>query len=95
MRIVGKVTPATVGTNTVTFTLEYEGQPITSDDVTVTLRLPEQNLGPLNVEVHWDPDAGHYEASMQVPASGKWSLQVATRVDSYTEPIVVVPFEVR
>lgn len=95
LRIVGKVTPATVGTNTVTFTLEYEGQPITSDDVTVTLRLPEQNLGPLNVEAHWDPDAGHYEASMQVPASGKWSLQVAARVDSYTEPIVVVPFEVR
>lgn len=95
LRIVGKVTPATVGTNTVTFTLEYEGHPITSNDVTVTLRLPEQNLGPLNVETHWDPEAGHYEASMQVPASGKWRLQVATRVDSYTEPIVVVPFEVR
>lgn len=95
LRIAGDVKPAAVGTNTMTFILEYEGKPITSDDVTVTLRLPEQNLGPLNEEAHWDPDAGHYEASMQVPASGKWSLQVAARVDSYTEPIVVVPFEVR
>lgn len=95
LRIVGDVKPAAVGTNTMAFTLEYEGKPITSDDVTVTLRLPEQDLGPLNVDARWDSDAGHYEASMHVPASGKWSMQVAVRVDSYTEPIVVVPLEVR
>ena len=44
----GSLHPVTTGPNTLVFHLAYEGEPFTPDEVLVTARLPEQQLGPIH-----------------------------------------------
>lgn len=86
----GTITPATTGKNTVTFRLEYEGEPITAEDVTVEARLPEQELGPFTATPQLDAATGEYEAALTMPVAGEWQIQVSARIDTYTQPIAIV-----
>ncbi|MGO1629163.1 copper resistance CopC/CopD family protein [Mycetocola reblochoni] len=91
----GTITPAATGKNTVTFRLEYKGEPITTEDVTVEARLPEQELGPFTATPQLDPATGEYEAALTMPVAGEWQIQVTTRIDTYTQPIAMIPVTVR
>ncbi len=91
----GTITPTTAGKNTVTFRLEYEGEPITTEEVTVEARLPEQELGPFTATPQLDAATGQYAATLTMPVSGEWQIQVTTRIDTYTQPIAMIPVTVR
>ena len=100
LAVEGALTPAATGENVFTFTLEYQGEALTPDsaefgEVTVDARMPEQQLGPIDAVVAYDPATGSYEATVTLPAAGDWQLQVAARVDTYTQPIVVLPVTVK
>lgn len=94
LTIDGTITPAATGKNTVTFRLEYEGEPITAEDVTVEARLPEQELGPFTATPQLDPVTGEYEAALTMPVAGEWQIQVTTRIDTYTQPIAIIPITI-
>lgn len=89
----GSVAPGTVGENTLVFTLEYEGEALSSEaagSVEVAARLPAQDLGPLPATLEFDEATGEYRASLTLPASGEWGIQVSVRIDSFTQPIAII-----
>lgn len=91
----GDLEPALPGENTITFTLEYEGEPVSSDEVTIRTRLPEHDLGPFEVTAELDPSTGTYSARLDMPVAGEWQIQVLARVSTFAEPIVTLPISVR
>lgn len=94
----GALSGGRVGENTLTFTLEYEGAALSdlaTEDVTVQARLPEQNLGPIVARVSHDAASGEYVAVLSLPAAGAWQLEVLARVDTFAQPIALVPVAIR
>lgn len=96
LAVEGTLAPAATGENVFTFELTYEGETVTPESialelVTVDARSTEQGLGPLDATVTYDADTQRYEAAVDLPIAGNWQLQVAVRVDTYTQPIVVLP----
>lgn len=84
---------------TLRFTLEYEGEPLVPPqlvlgDVTVDARLQSQGLGPLPAELEFDEATGEYVATFVLPAAGEWQVQVAVRVDTYSQPIALFALDV-
>ncbi|GAB2569080.1 copper resistance protein CopC [Leucobacter ruminantium] len=90
----GALTPASTGENTLTFRLEYDGEPVTTEEVTLEARLPEQQLGPFTATPQFNPDTGGYEALLTMPVAGEWQIQASARIDTYTQPIVIVPIDI-
>src|SRR5699024_4145557 len=80
LEVDGSLRPALAGANELTFTLRYEGEPVTPEEVTVRARAPEHDLGPFEVEPDLDPDTGSYTATLTLPIDGDWDLQVVARV---------------
>ena len=91
----GELEPALTGENEITFTLEYDGEPVTPDEVTIRTRLPEHDLGPFEAVTELDPDTGRYSAQLDLPVAGEWQVQVLARVSTFAEPIVSIPISVR
>lgn len=87
----GTITPAAKGENTLTFRLEYDGEPVTIEEVTIEARLPEQQLGPFSATPQFNPDTGGYEALLTMPVAGEWQIQVSARIDTYAQPIAIIP----
>lgn len=85
----GSLAPATPGTNELAFKLRFDGEPVTTEDVVVEARLPEQELGPLTATAQFDPETGDYAASLPLPLAGEWQIRVLARIDTYTQPIAV------
>ncbi|SJM63628.1 Copper resistance protein CopC [Gulosibacter sp. 10] len=86
----GILGPAFAGENTLTFSLEYEGEPLRSEEVQVSARLPEQGLGPLPAEVVLDPQSGDYRAQLTLPVAGEWQIEITARVSTYAQPIALI-----
>ena len=91
MTVDGTITPAAKGENTLTFRLEYDGEPVTIEEVTIEARLPEQQLGPFSATPQFNPDTGGYEALLTMPVAGEWQIQVSARIDTYAQPIAIIP----
>lgn len=87
----GELEPALTGENEVTFTLEYDGEPVTPDEVTIRTRLAEHELGPFEAVPVLDAATGAYSVSLDMPLRGQWELTVNARVSTFVEPIVTVP----
>ncbi|MBC9954477.1 copper resistance protein CopC [Leucobacter sp. cx-42] len=87
----GSVIPAAGGENALTFRLEYDGEPVTSDEVSLEARLPEQQLGPFSASPQFNPETGEYKAQLMLPVSGTWQIQISARIDAYSQPIAVIP----
>lgn len=95
LTVQGELHPTTVGENTMTFRVTYEGSDLASDEeVVVRARLPDQELGPFTAEPELDPETGKYAATLTLPAAGTWEVQVSARIDTYAEPIAVIPVTV-
>lgn len=90
----GQVDPGATGANTFTFDLTYNGEPVSSDDVEVSARLPEQQLGPLSTTPMFDSETGKYTAQLTLPTSGDWEVQVSARVSRFEQPIALVPVRI-
>lgn len=91
----GELEPALTGENDITFTLEYDGESVTPDEVTIRTRLPEHDLGPFEAAAELDPETGRYSAQLDMPVAGEWQVQVIARVSTFAEPIVSFPISVR
>lgn len=87
----GTLTPTRAGQNTFVFRLTYNGEPVSSDEVQVAARLPEQGLGPFVTAPALDPATGAYSATLTLPVSGEWHIEVMVRVSTYAQPIAVIP----
>lgn len=94
LSVEGELEPALTGENRITFTLEYEGEPVTADEVTIRTRLPEHDLGPFEATAELDPATGSYSAQLDMPVAGGWQIQVIARVSTFAEPIVSLPVSV-
>lgn len=88
LAVEGSLAPSAVGTNTLSFTLLFDGAAVESGDVAVSFRLPEQDLGPVAAVVEPRPD-GSWAATVDLPAAGEWEAQVAARVSRFERPIAV------
>ena len=91
----GVLSPAATGRNTLTFRLEYGGEPLTIEEVRVTARLPEQELGPFTATPRLVAATGEYEATLNLPVAGEWRIQITARVNTFTQPITIVPVTIR
>lgn len=89
MTVDGTVSPGTTGANRLRLRLSVAGTPLTTDEVTVIARLPEQDLGPLSADVSGDPESGEYLAEIVLPVAGSWRLEIAARLDTFTKPTAV------
>lgn len=94
LAITGDLQPALTGANEITLTLEYNGEPVAADEVTIRTRLPEHNLGPFQTSAELDPVTGDYSAHLDLPVAGEWQIQVIARVSRFTEPIVTFPVSI-
>lgn len=88
--VAGTLSPAAVGENQLSFTLTYQGIPLTTDQLELTARLPEQQLGPLAARPTFDPATGRYSATLTLPAPGQWQLQFSARVDTFAKPVALI-----
>ena len=79
---------------TLTFTLEFAGEPVTGADVSLEARQLDQDLGPFTATPVVDAATGSFTATLALPAAGQWQLQFAARVDTYSQPLAVALVEV-
>ena len=91
----GVLEPASIGENRFTFTLRYEGEPLTPDEVALRVTLPDRDLGPFDVVPDLDPESGEYTAQLSLPVDGDWQVQVSARVSTFAEPVVAIPVTIR
>jgi len=90
----GELEPALIGENEITFTLEYDGEPVGPDEVTIRTTQPEHDLGPFQSVAELDPETGEYSAHLDMPVAGEWEIQVLARVSTFAQPIVTIPITV-
>lgn len=90
----GELEPALTGENEITFTLEYDGEPVTPDEVTIRTHQAEHDLGPFQTTAELDPATGQYSANLDMPVAGEWEIQVLARVSTFAQPIVTIPVAV-
>jgi len=90
------VDPARPGPNTLHLYLFDDAGRLTQPaDIRVTLTEPEQQIGPLAVEL-LPAGPGHYVAdAMSVPGAGSWTLTVTVRLDEFTAETASTVFSVR
>ncbi|WP_449276668.1 copper resistance protein CopC [Leucobacter sp. GX24907] len=85
----GSLSPTAIGSNTLVFQLAYGGEPIATEEVLVSARLPEQQLGPITAVTKLDTATGKYESSLTLPVSGKWQVEITARISNYDQPIAI------
>ncbi|WP_435737977.1 copper resistance protein CopC [Cellulosimicrobium sp. PMB13] len=90
-----RVTPGAVGVNALELVLlDADGAPLEPvADPVVTTTLAEPALGPFaHTLVRTGP--GTYEAPLDLPLAGSWTITVNVRTSKYESPIVEIPVEV-
>ncbi len=83
----GTITPVRVGPNEFRFALRgADGSALSPlESPKVTASLPDAGLGPLVASVRKTAgSSGNYVAELTLPASGQWEVNVAVRVDTFT-----------
>ncbi|WP_116450049.1 FixH family protein [Blastococcus litoris] len=90
------VDPARPGPNTLhVYLFDDEGRPTQPAGITVSLREPSQEIGPLDVELA-AAGPGHYVSDgMDIPGAGTWTLAVSVRLDEFTATTARTEFPVR
>ncbi|MGF3056603.1 copper resistance CopC/CopD family protein [Microbacterium sp. YY-01] len=87
--VVGTLSPGTPGPNALVFSLSYDGEPVTTEDVLVSARLPAQQLGPITAATTLDTATGEYESLLTLPVRGEWQVEFTTRISTYDQPIAM------
>jgi copper transport protein len=90
------VDPARPGINTLhVYLFDDSGQLIQPEDIRVTLAEPEQEIGPIGVDLQ-PAGPGHYVGDgMAIPSAGTWTLAVSVRLDEFTATTASTDFPVR
>lgn len=87
----GELSPALTGANQITFTLEYEGEPVAPNAVTIRTHQPRHDLGPFEVVAEFDHTTGEYSAPLDLPVRGEWDVRVLARISTFSQPIITIP----
>ena len=90
------IDPARPGPNTLhLYLFDDSGQLTQPAGITVSLTEPEQQIGPLDVDLQ-PAGPGHYVGDgMDIPGAGTWTLAVSVRLDEFTATTAGVDFPVR
>ncbi|PWW21045.1 copper transport protein [Geodermatophilus normandii] len=90
------VDPARAGANTLhVYLFDDDGQLAQPADLRVTLTEPEQEIGPLDVDLE-PAGPGHWVADgMSIPGAGTWTVAVTVRLDEFTAATATTAFPVR
>ncbi len=90
------VDPARAGANTLhVYLFDDEGRLDQPADLRVTLTEPQQEIGPIDVELE-PAGPGHWVADgMSIPGAGTWTLAVSARLDEFTATTASTDFPVR
>jgi copper transport protein len=76
-------------------TFDHGGTPITPEEVTATLTLPAEELGPLAVGLE-EQEAGTYRSPpTELPFAGEWELVVTVRTSDVDVDRLTTDFTVR
>nr|WP_241744366.1 FixH family protein [Cellulosimicrobium arenosum] len=89
------VTPGAVGVNSLEIVLtDADGDPLEPVDTPeVSATLAEPAIGPFDHPLT-ETATGAYEAPLDLPLPGDWTLTVSVRTSKYESPIVEIPVEV-
>jgi len=92
----GHITPGDIGENTLSFELlDSTGSAVDPLEIpTVRISLPAATLGPFTAEVSNTASPGGYTAQVRLPLAGEWKIEIAVRISSFSQPIVIVPLTV-
>jgi copper transport protein len=90
-----RVTPGRVGVNALEIELlDADGQPLEPVAVPeLSTTLADPALGPFTRPLT-QTGTGAYEATLDLPMAGDWTLHVSVRTSKYENPIVEIPVEV-
>ncbi|SFT97096.1 copper transport protein [Geodermatophilus amargosae] len=90
------IDPARAGANTLhLYLFDDDGQLAQPADLRVTLTEPEQEIGPLDVDLE-PAGPGHWVADgMSIPGAGTWTAAVTVRLDEFTATTASTDFPVR
>jgi len=90
------IDPARPGPNTLhVYLFDDSGRLTQPAGITVGLTEPEQQIGPIDVDLQ-PGGPGHYVGDgMAIPGAGTWTLAVSVRVDEFTATTATVDFTVR
>lgn len=80
------IDPAKAGPTEIhVYTLEATGAVAQVEDLTMTMSLPERDLGPLEIPLE-RAGPGHFSAyDVQLPLPGEWTVEIAAFPDQFTE----------
>jgi copper transport protein len=91
-----EVTPAKVGANTVTVTvLDGQGKPVDASQVTATVALPAEQLGPLPLTLARTATGTYGTAAASLPRPGTWELVVRVQKSEFDRDVAQVDVQVR
>jgi copper transport protein len=90
------VDPARPGPNTLhVYLFDDDGRPTQPAEISVNLREPAQELGPLDVDLE-PAGPGHYVGDgMTIPGAGTWTLTVSVRLGEFSATTASTDFPVR
>lgn len=91
-----EVTPAKVGANTIRVTvLTAQGAKADASQVTATLALPAEQIGPLPVTLTRSAPGEYGTESASLPRSGTWELVVRVQMSEFDRDVAQVDVQVR
>ena len=94
-RLTVDVDPAATGPDTISVTVEDPTGPRDVAELTATLTLAVQQLGPLPIPLQRTAP-GHYVArEVQIPRKGTWQLAVTVRTSDIDQITVTTPIDIR
>jgi copper transport protein len=73
----------------------HGGEPIQPEEVEVTLRLPERELGPLTVALTEDGTGRYHSTGAELPFPGTWELQITVRTSDIDQDRLTTQFDAR
>lgn len=76
------------------YVLGPDGRPTDPKEITATVSLPSQSIGPLPVRLY-DSGPGHRTAAVTVPISGDWRLALTVRISAIEERTEYVDMPIR
>nr|WP_269449729.1 CopD family protein [Auraticoccus cholistanensis] len=86
--LTGSISPVLVGTNTLRFEVrDADGRLLRPEQPpTVRVRLDSRDLGPLSTTATAE-DGGRWRADLDLPLGGEWTVEVAVRTSTFSEPV--------
>jgi copper transport protein len=91
-----EITPAKVGSNTLRITVKDErGEPADAAQVTATLALPAEQIGPLAVNLTRAGTGQYTAGSASLPRAGTWELVIRVQKSEFDRDVAQVDVTVR